>query len=362
MAQSCFFDSGSVLVGSPIVLKIKSEDLLGKSSFHQVVVKVKTSVIEGTLSDSDENEVNVFISGEEELSLNCGDNEDVFIDISNAILSVFSGYEYKPIVSDCYLPYMIVDVSVWDDYLLNGVYIEKESIINLNRFIVLAGAFNDYERSQSDLIKPITTFSNKPFFGEVCMPTTHYCVTKTDILPIDSFPFYNENFRGIYIECIDLSQVSGTYKVNELRSLYVDVNSKNKWEFQFVNRFGVVESFFAEMMEECISEGETETYTYTAPIGFNKIGGRMISMSDRFLTYKCSTGFISKEWNDWFINEVFSIDNFRNVLKNRFWVKIKDIWMPCSIKVEEELTVYNKKDANMMSIEFEVLLNTNVIK
>lgn len=357
MAKSCIFDSGSLLVGSPIVLKIKSEDLLGKSSFHQIVVQVRTSVIEGTLNENDDDPINVVLSGEEFLSLHCNDNEDVLVDISNAILSVFSGYEYNPITHNCNLPYMIVDVSVWDDYLLNGIYTEKQGTIQLNRFIVLAGAFNDFERSQSEPIKFITKLSNKPSFGEVCVPTDNYVFAKTDALPIEDFPFYDENFKGFEMLCVDLSEYSGSKKINNTHTLYVDLDKKDIWEFQFINRFGVFETFFAEMREECISEGESEVYTYTAPIGFNKVGGRVTSMSDRFVTYKCSTGFLSKEWNNWFVNEVFSVDNFRKVLKTRFWVKINNKWMPCTIKVNDDFSVYNKKNAEMLSMEFEVLLN-----
>ena len=140
------------------------------------------------------------------------------------------------------------------------------------------------------------------------------------------------------------------------REVYVDPNAKNRFEFQFVNGLGVIESISAESLESVETSGTSALGAITAPASFAGVNRLSVQKSGRRPKYKLSTGAITKEWAEWWHNEFFCTDKFRNTLAESCWIKINGAWFPCVPVLDDDIELYNRTDNGMVKIDFTVHL------
>ena len=342
MAQSISIDSGSVLIGSPIEVSVQAESVGNKATFHRVKLIVSAALsTDGQYEDF-------------ELSAPVTDGETAIFDISDALRTVAGKFTYSPITAEYTYPYLAYTLKAWDEYMIDGILHEKVTERNYgSTMYALMGAFTDAERYLSNGTKSVTSFSRKPLKGEVCSQN------ESVIYPMKvngSIKITDKLSTGARVYVKSLSGESGSIEVGE-REVYVDPNAKNRFEFQFVNGLGVVESISAESLESVETSGTSEMVSVTAPAKFVGVNRLSVQKSRREPKYKLSTGAITKEWAEWWHNEFFDAsDKFRKTLTASCWMKINGTWFPCVPVLEDDFTLYNRTDNGMVKIDFTVHL------
>ena len=342
MAQSISIDSGSVLIGSPIEVSVQAESVGSKATFHRVKLIVSAALsTDGVYEDF-------------ELSAPVTDGETSIFDISDALRTVAGKFTYSPITAETTYPYLAYTLKAWDEYMIDGILSEKVAERNYgSTMYALMGAFTDAERYLSNGTKSVTSFSRKPLKGEVCSQNESLVYPSTPASPI---VITSEISNGPTVNVLSLSGNSGVVSVGD-REIYVDPNAKNRFEFQFVNGLGVIESISAESLESVETSGTSELGGVTAPASFAGVNRLSVQKSGRRPKYKLSTGAITKEWAEWWHNEFFDAsDKFRKTLTASCWMKINGTWFPCVPVLEDDFTLYNRTDNGMVKIDFTVYL------
>lgn len=341
MAQSISIDSGSVLIGSPIEVSVQAESVGSKATFHRVKLIVSAALsTDGQYEDF-------------ELSSPVTDGETVTLDISDTLRTVAGKFTFSPISAETTYPYISYTLTAWDEYMIDGILYEKaaERVYGSTMY-ALMGAFTDAERYLSSGTKQVTAFTRKPSKGEVCSQNESVVYPTAPDTPI----YISSSIsNGPTVNVLSLSGKSGAVSVGG-REVYVDPNAKNRFEFQFVNGLGVIESISAESLESVETSGTSELGVITAPASFAGVNRLSVQRSGRRPKYRMSTGSISMEWVEWWHNEFFGTDKFRRELKESCWIKIGGFWFPCVPVLEEDLTLYNRTESGMLKIDFSVQL------
>lgn len=343
MAQSIALTSGSLLIGSPIAVTVKSEKGLDKATFHRVKLIVSAAM------STDPKWQNF------ELSAPAGSNEDIVFDISTALRSVAARYTHGVVTQKKEYPYIMYTLKAYDEWMLNGLLTEHygERILPAaGNYYALFGAFTERERYASTSgTRSVTTFTRKPHKGEV--------VGGNDILvvpipPSSPLGLFSAIEKGPEVDLILIGQQIEGENTFYGHTVYVDHSVRDRMLFQFVNGYGVIETISAEMLESAESNGETEIDVITAPSSFGNPRLSVSRRGNRTTTYKCSSGYVNREWAEWWTNEFLGGDSFRRGGHNQCWVRIDGSWLPCVVVPEEDITLYDRTKPGLTQIEFEV--------
>lgn len=341
MAQLISIESGSVLIGSPIEVAVTAEVAGSAATFHRVKLIVSAALsTDGVYEDF-------------ELSAPVTDGETVHFDISDVLRTVAGNYSFSPISTKITYPYLAYKLRAYDEYMVNGILNEKvaERVYGSTMY-ALMGAFTDAERYLSSGTKQITAFTRKPSKGEVCSQN------ESVVYPSElSSPIYITSTisNGPTCNVKSLSDKIGALSIGG-RTIYVDPKAENRIEFQFVNGLGIVESISAETLEALETSGTSETSAVTAPASFSGVNRLSVQRSGRRPKYRMSTGAITIEWAEWWHNEFFGTDKFRNTLKESCWMNIGGAWFPCVPILEDDVTIYDRTNPGMVKIDFTVHL------
>lgn len=339
MASRIKIESGSVLIGNPIIISILSDTISGDAVFHKVKVQVSARL---STEESFENYI---------LSASVENNQVVLFDISDALRSLVGKFSYLPNPSVFHYPKIEYKLSAWDEYMKDGVLYEISNKVELvGSKYGLFGAFTDLERMFSPGFLKLTSYSRKPTTGEVCGSdeTLVYSYVKGLNLGIDS-----EIIDPPTLSKMPLSGKKGLISVAG-RTVYVDENISQRMQFRFVNGLGVIESISADCLPEIKTSGSMDKSVSSVKSSFSAIPSIFGTKSSRNMKLKCSTGAITKEWAAWWHNEFFSGDEFRKVLHESCWVKMQEHWIPCVCYLDDEVTVYDESSDKIVQLEFTV--------
>ena len=341
MAQSISIDSGSVLIGSPIEVSVQAESVGSKATFHRVKLIVSAALsTDGQYEDF-------------ELSSPVTDGETVTFDISDTLRTVAGKFSFSPISAETTYPYLSYKLSAWDEYMIDGILNEKvaERVYGSTMY-ALMGAFTDAERYLSNGQNVVASFSRKPVKGEICAKNESIVYP---LLPSSPIAITDVITSGPTVNIQSLNGLEGINVVGN-RIVFVDPEQNNRFKFQFVNGMGVIESISAESLESVETSGTTELDAITSPTGFLGVNRRSARKSGRNPKYKLSTGYITKEWAEWWHNEFFCIDEFRKNLPASCWMLIGGVWFPCIPVIDDDLVLYDKTQNGMIKIDFTVHL------
>lgn len=341
MAKSISIQSGSILAGSPIEVAVESETAGSKATFHRVKLIVSAALSTGS-------DFEVF-----ELSSPAGDSETVSFDISDTLRTVAGRFVYVPVETALSYPYILYKLSAYDEYMLDGILYENVGEREyVNTVHALMGAFTDAERYFSSGSKSLTAYTRKPSSGEICSPEETLVYAPPPVQPLT---IHSVLSSGPSVQVMPLEGKSGTVQAGG-RTVYVDVNAEDRMQFQFVNGLGVVESVSAEMLETLSTSGSYEKDIVGAPSSFGSVNRIFLRKSGRRPVYKCSTGYVTREWAEWWHNEFLGSDGFRRSLPASCWVRLEGKWLPCVTYPEDDVTIYDRTKGDMTSIAFSVEL------
>ena len=342
MAYSLQLKSGSLFIGSPIMVQVVS-GTPGNVTFHRVKLIVKAAL-------STDGKIETF-----ELSSPCGNAEVVMFDISTALRSLAAKYDYTLVTSATTYPYIQYSLEAYDEWMRNGILTEKDGVYilpadNSKKLYALMGAFTARERYlSSDDTRDVTAFTRKPLTGEICAPGELLVYPSANITPLKITDTLTSG-PSASVATLDGSGV----KTYGGRTIYVDSNAKNRMLFQFVNGYGVMETISAEMLEEVGSRGATEVDEVTAPSSFGKPHSSVARRDERKAVYKCSSGYINKEWSEWWATEFLGGDKWRKGGRCKCWVLLDGNWLPCTVVPDDDITLYDRSKPGLIHVDFEV--------
>ena len=339
MATKIKITSGSLLIGSPIMVSVTASSV-GASTFHRVKLIVKAALS----TDGTEKEY--------PLSAVAGNGEVVEFDISTVLRSAASKYKYEHATSARSYPYLAYTLKAYDEYMLNGILQETGEMIynGGTKSYALMGAFTARERHlTSGATRDVTAFTRKPLTGEICAPGELLVYPNANITPLR----ITDTLTSGPLVNVATLEGSGA-KTYGGRTIYVDPNAKNRMLFQFVNGYGVVETISAEMLEEVGSRGATEVDEVTAPSSFGNPNGSVSRRDERKAVYKCSSGYVNKDWAEWWATEFLGGDKWRKGGRCKCWVLLGGNWLPCTVVPDDDITLYDRSKPGLIHVDFEV--------
>ncbi len=253
------------------------------------------------------------------------------------------------------------------------VYVEgineiKGGSVTSETFVAITGGMTDWEWMSAsttdamDLLKSGRLLSRKPE-GEMLIPDMNFVVplvSGTIGLKLNlarngetiASKATSENAPWIPMS-LPLS-TSGCEAGDELVVAYgtssshkVVVNKRPEMKvFYFLNGFGLPESVIAYSLESLNYKIESETYNVPQEIEARGYS-RVMNFSEQAESeYGMSSGFVSREWAEWWIHEF---------LPTRMaWMIENGVVVPVAIEPEKTVKLYDKSKPDMMSITFTV--------
>lgn len=351
MAQGITIDSGSPLIGSPVIYKATASNLSTRPNltFHRVILEVTVTTTDvGAVTRT--YQFSQPVQSESNTSF-------VYVDISSALRAYLDVWEYSyQTTGTTVYPVLKVQVKAWDEFMSNGILVPNYEPFQEGgqnswtaRYFIL-GAFTDRERITGNKSKGVATLTRKPQTGEIVPHSGIYVAPPAYAFDVNTWWDGNTIPTAPTTTVTNLSdKTPDTAFTLNGRSIYVDEQKQPFTAFQFVNGYGVIESAFAITLPEETITKEVKEYVVSVPMQFNKVNRNVAVKSSSRHTYKMSSGFVTEAWQRWWQEE------FLNT--SEAWMLVGTDWLPCSIIPSEDTEGINRAEANMPEVLFTVKLN-----
>lgn len=345
MAQKINLTSGSVFAGNPITFTI-TPSVATKPSFHRVIVEVHFD--DGTGS-YETNKLTIPVTTE---------GRDVSLDISSALRIPLDNYEYTAIPTT--YPVVSWYIKAYDEYMDNNgevhtnvgevYYPQKPVSGGSTNLRCIAGAFSDIERLRSGVTKAVTLLSCKPtatheiaVVGESFIYPVSYSAAQ-NLASSSSLTAPASREQEITKE--GAQSIQG-HPIYALPSLEADTRTT----FRFINRFGCLESISVPKSYSQKMSVESTQYTKSIQETFNQFSRAAIKKQNDRESWLYQSDPLTKEWQQWYLHEF--------LMSEHVWLKANDTWLPCTISLEDEITIKDETTKNMYSVSFTATLGIN---
>lgn len=345
MAQKINLTSGSVFAGNPITFTI-TPSVATKPSFHRVIVEVNFD--DGTGS-YETNKLTIPVTTE---------GRDVSLDISSALRISLDNYEYTATPST--YPVVSWYIKAYDEYMDNNgevhtnvgevYYPQKPVSGGSTNLRCIAGAFSDIERLKSGVTKAVTLLSCKPtdtheiaVVGESFVYPVSYSAGQ-NLATSSSLTAPASRDQAITKE--GAQSIQG-HPIYALPSLEADTRTT----FRFINRFGCLESISVPKSYSQKMSVESTPYMQSIQETFNQFSRAAIKKQNDRESWLYLSDPLTKEWQQWYLHEF--------LMSEHIWLKANDTWLPCTISLEDEITIKDDTARNMYSVSFTATLGIN---
>lgn len=345
MAQKINLTSGSVFAGNPITLTI-TPSVVTKPSFHRVIVEVNFD--DGTGS-YETNKLTIPVTTE---------GKDVSLDISSAIRISLDSYEYT--ATPATYPVVSWYIKAYDEYMdSNGkvhtnagevYYPQKPVSGGSTNLRCIAGAFSDIERLKSGATKAVTLLSCKP-------TATHEIavVGESFVYPVSYSAAQNLSSSSSLTAPSSAEQEITKEGAQSIQGHPVYALPSSEFEtrttFRFINRFGCLESISVPKSYSQKLNVETTEYTKSIQETFNQFSRSAIRKQNDRESWLYQSDPLTEEWLQWYYHEF--------LMSKHMWLKVSDIWLPCTVAMEDEITIKDKTNQVMHSVSFTAKLGIN---
>ena len=353
MAKRLETVSGSLFAGNPIMVSVTPNSDLSEVSLLKIKIKIGVK-----LMGADERVKEYIMSSPATAGV------PVTLDISSALRSAADGF--IPDENTKSMPYIAYAMSAWEEYFFNGEYIKGRPIGEDSVFSgrAILGKFSEMERFLwKENFKDVQQFSRKPKYGEVVGQD------ETIMIPIPFDLPYGKSTPirfGQKSKALSMADKSGILQINYLdiydpkndyfqhtaedyveRTLYVDAPSENRYQFLFVNGLGAMETVSAMCLPEETKKYTQSTQTMNTLESFNKFSRHFHRVTSTSRQLRMSTGWITEEWMDWWLNDFFTSPTV--------WIKIKGNFIPCVVKPDDETKIIKRSAYDSISLAFTVI-------
>ena len=263
-------------------------------------------------------------------------------------VAVASTYQYEATAPVNY-PYISFTLKAWDEYMQNGAVHEKVGVVTDTGGRALLGGYSDLDRLLSSASRDALYFTRKP--------TSHpelLCDGDTYILPNDMSATIANITAGPrslpYPVVIDKDHPAGLRTLGG-RSVYVMPAQRDRYQFRFINRFGVMESFAAMALRETTVAITKNNYLLANRETFNSFSRRLIKKQNDVETWKMSTGPLDDSWQQWVMHDF--------LMTEHAWILVSGNWLPCVVSPDDSVSALNRHAHDVMDVQFSVIFDLN---
>ena len=364
MAQAITFQSGSPLIGSPMVFSVTPSAHSSNYTFHRVTLRVYA----GLETDAD---YTTF-----DFSTPVTSATPVIFDISSALRAVAEKYEY-PVEPPVRYPYVKFRLEAWDEWMVDGtLYPEQNKVYNPAAPVTISGvstycyyyafmgSHTDLERltALSDTANPMSQWTRKPFTAspEVVYRGLHFILPK----------YFVTNLRGDSIDYTDpanpvfvsgaptdndgpksTAYLVGTDTISSLANVYIADAPRDAYEIRFINGFGCEESVHVTCLRSSEVTIQTDRYALARQETFRQFSRSLAVKSNNREQWKMSTAPLDRAWQQWYIHEF--------LLTEQAWIKVNGRHLPIHILPEETTKAADCTKADRLAVEFTIEFDMN---
>lgn len=257
---------------------------------------------------------------------------------------------------------------VYTEVYLDGVQEVTGSVVTSETYTAITGHLTEFERLISpnedteSLIGNGRILSRKPS-GEFLAKgidcyipaiysqshTIPYSVTQNGITKD-----YSDYTGSIYIpkslkidtSVLDLGSVSVTAATEAAPDKQIVEETPDMRHFVFLNGFGLLESVTAVSRESLTYNVDSQTYVISKDITYKENTTVQTYSDGAKGVLKMSSGYVNREWADWWINEF--------ITTRCVWMKIDGRFLPVSVVPEEKNQLYDRSKPGLMAVNFNV--------
>lgn len=346
MAQKINLTSGSVFAGNPITFTI-TPSVATNPSFHRVIVEVH---FDNGTGSYETNKLTIPVTTE---------GRDVSLDISSALRITLDSYKYT--ATPTTYPVVSWYIKAYDEYMDNNgevhtnageVYYPADGSKNggSTNLRCIAGAFSDIERLKSGVTKAVTLLSCKPtatheiaVVGERFVYPVSYSAGQ-NLATSSSLTAPASEEQAITKEGAQSIHGHPIYALSSSEAEY-------RTTFRFINRFGCLESISVPKSYSQKMSVESTQYTKSIQETFNQFSRAAIKKQNDRESWLYQSDPLTKEWQQWYLHEF--------LMSEHIWLKANDTWLPCTISLEDEITIKDETTKNMYSVSFTATLGIN---
>jgi len=345
MAKKINLTSGSIFAGNPITFTIQPETL-DSPSFHRVIIEVNFD--NGGSYETNKLTIPVITEGKE-----------VSLDISSAICIPLKDYKYT--ATPTTYPVVSWYIKAYDEYMnKNGevhtgvgeVYYPADGSKNAGatNLRCIAGAFSDIARLKAGTTKSVTLLSCKPTDAPetaVVSESFVYPVSYTTAQSLSGSTLLTAPSSSEQKITKEGAQTIGGHALYALPSS----EAENRSTFRFINRFGCLESISVPKSYSQKMNVEITRYTKSIQETFNQFSRSVVQKQNDREGWLYQSDPLTEKWLRWYYHEF--------LMSKHVWLKIQDTWLPCTIDLEDEVTIKDDTAKNMYAVSFTAKLDIN---
>ena len=375
MVQITQHPSSVSFAGNPVSLMAKS--LLSSKTFLKVCAEVTIEVLQKHSTISKHTR---------QLSVPTnGGGQTVVFNLSDMLRSALSrvSVERNPTLAGGVAVstggYVKYSVKLWDEYLddYSEIISSKNEAVTSGERVAIPGSFTELLRlsapeDTATYLGDVCKLSSKPDFeivplgGKITVPIYSsanrslgsFLDSTSAGSPFDTHSLYaNETSwhtytipdkagEGVHSLVWDRSDVPPVFFYAVPQHPFVSY-------FEFVNRFGAVESIYTYGRRSLKSTVKQERQAVRRDMSFRPTSGYIKRTLQEEQTLTLSTGPVSREWAKWFTSEFFCAD--------KAWMYSQEAgtMVPVIIEGVDETVVYNESEAQVLDLPFSVTLCIN---
>ena len=345
MAQAISFNSGSPLIGSPIVFTVVASPHGSNYTFHRVKLKVYAGLgASDGQSDIDYTEF--------EFSTPVESNGGYRFDVSSALRAVADKYQYSATPPSQY-PYVKFRLEAWDEYMIDGdehiagyAYYPGQNVY----CYAFPGKFSDLERIKSDTTGRTTQhFTRKPSTSPEIVHIGKQYVRPVDFSAgLDTTEPSGGPKSVVYPSANTYIDTAGQQTYGET-TVYAIAAPHDSYELRFINGLGCMESLHVSALRSAEVKIDTEQYIIARQETFTQFSRGIAVKSDDYETVTLTSGPVDEAWAAWYVHEFLMV--------RWVWIKVDGTWVPCHVLPEETTPLVNRSSGSIIEVQFALQLD-----
>lgn len=264
----------------------------------------------------------------------------------------------------------VYDVYLFENQEVKGDVVAVSPDGHTSRFFAYPGRLTDFELLTFDniLIEDLSdgrAMSRKPDMGIVYKGETVVVpvITSSSFDPYDlsvsvSGDIVASSITELRDDYLDYQYVEITHDADGelvvsssragVKRGYYCADSKGVHFLRFINGFGAVENIAVRSKDKLSYEVSGEVHSLVQGISTRPTDRRYATKSQPVGIYELSSGYVSKQWAEWYVQELLA--------SPRVWIQLGGKWIPALIEAEDDCIIYDRTKPGMPHVDFTLRL------
>ena len=379
MAQGISLNSGSPLIGSPIVYRVVPAAYNQNRTFHRIIVRVYAAL------ETDEDYTTFDFSTPVEIKTVNGatTTQPSLFDISSALQAVADKYAYAATPPERY-SYIKFRIEAWDEWMIDGTVYPEQGVVQWpslpvgqQRFYGYAfmGAWTDLERlntNESWGVEYIDTLrmSRKPtsspeivFTGcEFIYPDQFQrSILDTDHMSEGASPRFVSGAPTDGPRSLTYTpQADGAATIGGHNIYAVPRPDETGYLLRFINGLGCMESLHVTSLVKREASITTAKHAVARQETLKKFSRSVVRKSNDRETWALTSGPLDEQWASWYIHEFLMAEQIWIGLNSSFFTLNSSLlWLPCHVVPEETTVLEDREKAQSLEVMFRLEMDIN---